>query len=113
METQLADTLMKVLNDISPELYGFFIKGVILLIIINMIVNLTKNIAIYVRLRFSDVVSKRSIIQYDGFEGIVDEISLMGIFIKNNDGVVKFIPLGRWNMGDIRYPVQHNSRANK
>jgi len=108
METQLADQIMELLNEIAPELYGIFIKGVILLIIMNMIVNITRNIAIYVRLRFSDLFSKRTLIIYDGFEGVIEEISLMGIFIRNSQGITKFIPLSRWQMGDIRYPNKLN-----
>ncbi len=74
------------------------------MIIINIIISSTKNVAIYVRLRFSDLFSRRNIIIYDGFEGVIEEISFNGIFIKNLGGVIKFIPLNRWYMGDIRYP---------
>lgn len=110
---QTAQTIIEILDAVSPELYFLLFKGIISLIIINIIISLTKNVAIYVRLRFSDLFSKRNVIIYDGFEGIIEEISFNGIFIKNVNGVIKFIPLNRWHMGDIRYPNILNKDGDK
>lgn len=110
MENQTAQTIIEIIDVVGPELYFLLFKGIVGLIILNLITNLTKNVAIYVRLRFSDLFSKRTVIIYNGFEGVIEEISLYGIFIKDINGVTKFVPLNRWYMGDIRYPntlIQH------
>jgi len=98
------DVIIDIVNGVPLELYFVLWKALLVLFITLMLTNIIKNIAIYVRLRFSDLFSKRTVIIYDGFEGIIEEISIIGIFIRNVDGVTKFVPLSRWYMGDIRYP---------
>lgn len=96
--------ITEIVNAIPIELYFLLWKVLLLFFLTVIMTNVIKNLAIYVRLRFSDIFSKRTLIVYDGFEGIIEEISLTGIFIRNKEGMTKFVPLNRWYIGDIRYP---------
>ena len=96
--------ISEIVNAVPIELYFLLWKAIVVFFLTVLMANVVKNFAIYVRLRFSDLFSKRTLIIYDGFEGIIEEISVMGIFIRNKEGVTKFVPLSRWYMGDIRYP---------
>ena len=96
--------ISEIVNAVPIELYFLLWKAIVIFFLTVLMANIVKNFAMYVRLRFSDIFSKRTLIIYDGFEGIIEEISLTGIFIRNKDGVTKFVPLNRWYMGDIRYP---------
>jgi hypothetical protein len=94
----------EIVNAVPPELYFLLWKAIVVFFLTVLMAATIKNLAVYVRLRFSDLFSKRTLIIYDGFEGIIEEISITGIFIRNREGVTKFVPLNRWYMGDIRYP---------
>ena len=96
--------IVEMVNAVPVELYFLLWKAILVFFLTVLMANVIKNFAMYVRLRFSDIFSKRTLIIYDGFEGVIEEISLTGIFIVNNEGVTKFVPLNRWYMGDIRYP---------
>ena len=99
-----AKILLEMLNAIEIDLYFLLFKVCVVLFVSLMLSNFIRSAAIYVKLRFSDLFSKRTVIVYDGFKGVIEEISMAGIFIRNKDGVTKFIPLNRWYMGDIQYP---------
>lgn len=107
-----AQVIAEIVNSIPMELYFFLWKGMVIFFLTIMAANWIRNLATYLRLRFSDIFSKRTVIIYDGFEGVVEEISMTGIFIRNKEGVTKFVSLNRWYMGDIRYP-NHLGRDKK
>lgn len=96
--------ILEIVNAVPLELYFILWKAMVVVFLTIMLTNIIKNFAMYLRLRFSDIFSKRTVIIYDGFEGIIEEISMTGIFIRDRAGVTKFVPLSRWFMGDIRYP---------
>jgi len=97
-------TVRMIVESVPPELYFLLWKAIVVFFLTVMMANIIKNFAVYIRLRFSDLFSKRTVIIYDDFEGVIEEISLSGIFIRDRRGVTKFVPLSRWYMGDIRYP---------
>lgn len=106
-----AQVIADIVNSVPLELYFFLWKGMVVFFLSIVIANSIRNFATYLRIRFSDIFSKRAVIIYDGFEGVIEEISLTGIFIRSREGVTKFVPLSRWFMGDIRYPnALHNKR---
>lgn len=103
-------TVKLIVDSIPPELYFMLWKACVVFFLTVLMASIIKSLAVYVRLRFSDLFSKRTLIIYDGFEGIIEEISLAGIFIRNREGVTKFVPLNRWYMGDIKYPNTLDNR---
>lgn len=96
--------IQQMVNSVPIELYFLIWKACLTFFMTVLMAHIIKNLAMFVRLRFSDLFSKRTLIIYDGFEGVIEEISMSGIFIRDKNGVTKFIPLNRWYMGDIRYP---------
>ena len=100
----MEEAILAILNAIDGNLWKVLLNAFIGFAAFQMLRTLATNLSIYIRLRFSDLFSKRTVIMYDGFEGIIEEISMTGIFIRNKEGVTKFVPLNRWYMGDIKYP---------
>lgn len=100
----MEELLLEIIKSVDSQLWGLLIKAFIGFAAFQVIRGIASNLAIYVRIRFSDLFSKRTVIVYDGFEGVIEEISMSGIFMRSKDGVTKFVPLSRWYFGDIRYP---------
>lgn len=103
----------EIVNAVPIELYFLLWKALVVFFLTVLMASVVKQFSVYIRLRFSDLFSKRTLIIYDGFEGIIEEISYSGIFIRNKDGVTKFVPLNRWYMGDIRYPNVIDKESNE
>lgn len=100
----MEQTIIEILSSVDAELYWLLLKFFLAFTGFQIITGFARNLSIYIRLRFSDLFSKRTVIIYNDFEGVIEEISLNGIFIRNRDGVTMYVPLNRWYMGSIKYP---------
>lgn len=104
MDGATQQALVDIITQIEPHLYWMLFKACAVFFFTILLTNSIKSLAIYVRLRFSDLIAKRTVIEYDGFRGVIEEISMNGVFIKNANGDTKFVPITRWNFGSIIYP---------
>lgn len=104
METYTAEAIRRMLEAITPEMYFLLWKAMLGIVVFNMVISLCRSISLYLRIRMSNHFSTRTLIIYDGFEGVIEEINIGGIFLKNKKGETKYVPLTKWYEGDIRYP---------
>lgn len=105
--------ILEMFKAIEPQLFWLLIQGMGAFFAGVIVTGIIKQLAIYVRLRVSDIFSVRMPIDIDGFKGVIQEITYSGIFIKNDEGVTKFIPLSRWQYCDIKFPDLSKVLKNK
>jgi hypothetical protein len=100
----IEEILIELSKTIDLGLFWMLIQVMGVFFSAYIITGILKQLSIYIRLRVSDIFSVRMPIEIDGFSGVIKEIRFTGIFVENKEGVIKFIPLNRWQYCDIRFP---------